>query len=328
MEDAGRRLLGLARQAHIDRRFELLEDISNFTCKLLPDTRFARTAQYHRAYCSYQKRKDDQSRAELEISIEFTPPSYKPGALLALACTYLHANHIPDFAAISRDAIRASRGISILSEVHGLRNIAISRSLEGDHLRALAIFESLSPITDSIAVQYPADRLSHLNSLAIELGEVGRVNEANRIIDYVLSTPLAKNQPEWQHTKLELATKTNQVFPAFTMALGVPAEHLPQNRLEAESKAPDPQEEAQTNSQAKVATECRPYRHNGGQVVRILSRESRRALVVCSARPNGSTATQVAIQQRRNTPGLALQLISVDRGYAVSPPARAPPARL
>ena len=43
-----------------------------------------------------------------------------------------------------------------------------------------------------------------MNSLAVELGEVGRRYEARNIIRHVLASPLALAYPEWQETAEEL----------------------------------------------------------------------------------------------------------------------------
>ncbi|MGH9761457.1 MAG: hypothetical protein ACREAC_11565, partial [Blastocatellia bacterium] len=156
--------------------------------------------------------------------------------------------------------------------------------------------------------------------------------EAKRIIDFVLRSPLAKNRPQWHDTKLELAIKPRLAFSPFVMALGSPVQHRLQNELEAEPNASERDKDAQTDSQAKAATECEPYRVSAAHVISSQSQELRRAVVVCSARTKDSTitprATQFAIQPGKNVPRLSFQPIYADRGYAVSPPARAPPARL
>ncbi|MGH9763129.1 MAG: hypothetical protein ACREAC_20070 [Blastocatellia bacterium] len=166
---------------------------------------------------------------------------------------------------------------------------------------------------------YPADFYDLLNSIAIEVGELGRVDEAQRIIDRVLSTPFAKNCPHWLDTKVELASKRQLVFAPFTIALGAPDASQSQNEVEAQSEALDLHE----GLQASQSEECKP------------------AIVVRRARTCYSIAswlvTRFDIQPGRNTPRLSssigslletFQPIYADRGYAISPPARAPPTRL
>ncbi|MGH9825608.1 MAG: hypothetical protein ACREDR_20445, partial [Blastocatellia bacterium] len=207
---------------------------------------------------------------------------------------------------------------------------AIARSILGDHNAALSMLESLLPAVREIARWYPADFFSHLNSLAIELGEVGRVDDANLVIDYALSTPFARNQPEWHDTKLELATKPRLVFPAFTMALGAPVEPQPLNESEALPRPFELQEPAEAESQTRTA-ERRPYSHHLEKSAKSQSRQCKPVVLVRRGRIEAPLATtlraRLAIRHGRGAPGLNLQPVHAGRGYTLSPPARAPPVR-
>ncbi|MGH9762770.1 MAG: hypothetical protein ACREAC_18260, partial [Blastocatellia bacterium] len=97
-----------------------------------------------------------------------------------------------------------------------MRAVAIMQAIEGDHSRSMAALQALLPQTLYLSRWYPTDLYDHLNSMAIELGELGRVDEAIQIIDQVLRTPLANNFPQWLDTKVELASKRQLLFPAFT----------------------------------------------------------------------------------------------------------------
>ncbi|MGH9823485.1 MAG: hypothetical protein ACREDR_09565, partial [Blastocatellia bacterium] len=156
MDSAGQLLLALGKHARINRRFDLLETISSLTCDLLPDTNFAKTALYYKAYCLHQRGgvSTAQGRAQLETAIDLAPPNYKAGALLALACSYLDSAEIVEFATVSQEAARAARGVDTLSEIHALRNLAISRALLGDHTQALSMLRSLLPIMREVATSY------------------------------------------------------------------------------------------------------------------------------------------------------------------------------
>ncbi|MGH9761926.1 MAG: hypothetical protein ACREDR_27085, partial [Blastocatellia bacterium] len=331
MDATGALLLGLAKQARVSRRFDLLEAISNLTCNLLPDTPFARTALYYKAFCLHQNGRVStaQARTQLETAIGLAPPNYKPGALLALAASYRDTGEIVEFAAVSHEAAKAARTVDTLSEVHALRNLAISRALLGDHTNALSMLSSSLPIMRNVATSYPSDFFSHLNSLAIEMGEVGRIDEANRLIDFVLRNPLAKHRPQWHDTKLELATKPRLVFPAFTMALGAPADARTQNDSKSLASPLELQEQAEAESQP-TSTESRPNSDQLAQSGKSRSRQCKRAVAVCRCRVQDLFATplahRLAIQLGRSVPRPTFQPVHTDPGYAVSPPARAPPA--
>jgi hypothetical protein len=80
------------------------------------------------------------------------------------------------------------------------KNIAILKSVEGDHRGALADLERLSPLARLIAPWYPHEYYDYLNSLAVDLGEVGRSQEALRASRIALESPYASAYPEWRET--------------------------------------------------------------------------------------------------------------------------------
>lgn len=300
----GRSLLQLARHAHANRRFDLLESVCDSITALLPDTPFARTARYHKAHCLRIKGNPEQARVLLSQSIELAPAEFKARALLTFAGTFFDTGETRELAAFSAEALNASRGRDILSEAQAVRNLAIANAVEGNHEAALNTLERLLPTMRIIGAFYPVDLLSHLNSLAIELGEVGRVDEANKVIDYILGTPYADRQPEWHNTKLELATKPRKVFAPFTMSLGAPRQSV--ERLEPKSERIRLQSCDKSQHSKKARHSKKPQRSKKPvEFQRTLQRKlhrTHRDRIVRSPHP---------VQARS--------------GYAVSPPARAPP---
>jgi len=56
------------------------------------------------------------------------------------------------------------------------------------------------PFVRMIASEYPFLWYQHLNSLAIELSEVGRIEEAQNICRVVVASPYVRAYPEWRET--------------------------------------------------------------------------------------------------------------------------------
>ena len=316
-EKAGRYLLGVARQARVNRNTDAVETISDWIAERLPETVFAHTARYHKAHCFHRRGSTETARLLLHEAIALAAPAYKPRAILTLAATYLDASDTTEGADLCVAALRASRGTDVLSDLQALRNIAVTHAIRGDHKTALAMLESLLPTARTLNIWYPADFLCHLNSLAIELGEVGRVEEANRVIDSVLRSPFAKNRPQWHDTRVELATKPRLVFTPFTLALGSvaePEETRTEDRRHLEppvalTVATDVKQESRRRHSQQAATRNRCI-----DDLKI-SRDSAIVLFPIGTEPSMRSAAVLPV----------LQAAAARLAYAIFPPARAPP---
>ncbi|HKV38823.1 MAG TPA: tetratricopeptide repeat protein [Blastocatellia bacterium] len=299
-ERVSRQLIALAREARLARQTEALENIGEALIGLPLSPDIQRVGRYYLAYCWQARGEIAKGRDALEQTLDRIVPDYRPRAILALGTSYYDAGEFDASAPIYLEAIRAARGVDPLTTCQSLRGLAIIRGISGDHNRALADLSSLLPTMRTFGRLYPADYYDYLNSCAVELGEVGRVEEATRIIDEVLRTPFAKNFPYWLETKLELAAKPRRVFTPFTLALGSPVV-LPDCE-------PCVQIDAQPGPQTTVRTA---------------------PLVALSIAPFCIFTPRLnRIAGERGMPARSLAPIPALPGYSVSPPARAPPAYL
>ena len=107
-----------------------------------------------------------------------------------------------------------------LTQCMALRHLAVIRSIHGDHRGALSDLKRLLPIMHWVGAIYPSEYCEHLNSLAVELGETGNVEEAHRAVDFALSSQFASAYPHWKETKLELASKPERPFAPIVFAVG------------------------------------------------------------------------------------------------------------
>ncbi len=93
------------------------------------------------------------------------------------------------------------------------KKIAIIQSIEGNHKGALQFLEGSFSLIRSISKHFPAHYYNYLNSLAVELGEVGRLNEAQVVCSIALASPFAPAYPEWAETRDELEAKRTSATP-------------------------------------------------------------------------------------------------------------------
>ena len=85
--------------------------------------------------------------------------------------------------------------------------IGIIQSFAGDHKGALHNLEKLWPLVNNIARQDPFYFYLYHNAVGVELGEVGRVEEAQAACKIALASPFASAYPEWNETRQELEAK-------------------------------------------------------------------------------------------------------------------------
>src|SRR5689334_7833440 len=79
--------------------------------------------------------------------------------------------------------------------------IAIYKSREGFHQQPLGDLENLYMLAH---YAQPVVFFDYLNSLAVELGAVGRKDEARNIMRVVLASPFIHAYPEWRETAEDL----------------------------------------------------------------------------------------------------------------------------
>jgi hypothetical protein len=94
------------------------------------------------------------------------------------------------------------------------QNIAVLKSIEGDHKGALSGLEKVFPLVQALGRIEPYKYHHYLNSLSVELIGVGRFEEANNVCKIVLASPFINAYPEWRETAAEAALRgyTSRLF--------------------------------------------------------------------------------------------------------------------
>ena len=164
-------------------------------------------ARYYEALCTWRRGDTDAARRSLERVIEESPQQYRARALQIIGLTYHECGDVDAAVPLYVAAGKAAANCDLLTAAYSQSMTAVVRSLHGDHQRALADLEKLFPVFREVCKYYPAPYYEFLNSLAVELGEVGRIAEAEAACAIALASPFAAVYPNWTETRDEIVAK-------------------------------------------------------------------------------------------------------------------------
>ncbi|HKV38629.1 MAG TPA: hypothetical protein VJX67_05415 [Blastocatellia bacterium] len=327
IENAGRKLIDLCRQGWLLHRIDAVEHAAGVMLGLPLRIGTRNVARYYQAYCL--ARRGDAGRAAeiLDRIIDRVDAAFRPRATLALANTYYYGGRLRSSAPIYLEAARVAAHFDPLTEAQALRMLAVIRSIDGDHNGALTDLERLLPFMHRLAHHYPSDYYDYLNSLAIELGEIGRIEEANRAIDIILASPLASRFPHWLDTKLELATKPRRAFTPFVMALGSPAAPMPSYSACQAEPAQEPRPSPSVAAIKDPMAAEHAAQKSPSRVIEAAAVRHWTSLFLLAAQQAGAAeSSTIGVRNERFLAAGRGRPRSLS-GYAISPPSRAPPVR-
>jgi tetratricopeptide (TPR) repeat protein len=211
----GDRLIDLAEQAHSFRRMDMLEGISEMLTGLRLPGEYGDIGRYYQALCIHKfgLGNVEQALRLLEPLADHAPLKYRAKAMLSMGSMYIRMGDNQLARSLFLEALRAAadnRFFDPLTAVTTHRTIAVLQSMQGDHRRALDDLERISSLVRSVAHWHPQLRDDYLNSLAVELCEVGRLEEAWNVSQTVLASPFAPAYPEWSETNDEIARRSRR----------------------------------------------------------------------------------------------------------------------
>jgi tetratricopeptide (TPR) repeat protein len=203
----GRRLAAISRYALLSRQMDVVEQVSQIMLALPISDEFRNLGFYYQANSLSWQKDFNQARQLFESIVDKVTPEYRARALQCIGATYFD-NGQPDAALpFYLSAGKIAADCDLLTVVESQKMTAVVRSIHGDHKQALALLENVFPLVRAIGKHYPAKYCDFLNSLAVELGEVGRVDEAQAACSIALASPFAPAYPEWAETRDELEAK-------------------------------------------------------------------------------------------------------------------------
>jgi tetratricopeptide (TPR) repeat protein len=207
VEALGRQWAAIARHAHFARQTALVEQISHLLLQLPISDEQKAIANYYRAICIKRNGDIAGARNLLELSLGKVTPQDQARVLLSLGATYFDNGEIDHSLPYYLEAAQAARNCDPVTGVEAFRQIAIIQSIQGDHRQAVTKLESLLSYYRVIGKYHPTLYYESLNSYAVELGEAGRIAEAQNVCAVTLASPFAAAYPEYAQTRDELAAK-------------------------------------------------------------------------------------------------------------------------
>ncbi|MFP5265572.1 MAG: hypothetical protein ACLGJB_27095 [Blastocatellia bacterium] len=197
-QELGNRIITQIKVAHAFRQVEPVRELARLLINF-PIREYRIIAQYYLVWCDCRESKFNN--AALETIIEQTQ-TYKTKALSSRGTFEWYKGNNEAAFYFYTEALKASPTVSEYVDLS--RAIAVLKSQEGFHARSIQEMENLIPL---IRHAEPLARYEFLNSYAVELGEVGRKEEARNVSRIVLASPFALAYPEWQDTHADLNLK-------------------------------------------------------------------------------------------------------------------------
>ncbi|HEX8183669.1 MAG TPA: hypothetical protein VF747_02925 [Blastocatellia bacterium] len=206
----GNELVTFAQQALATRQKDALDQVSHMMMNLPLPRQYKSIGMYYHSFKLRREGGLDKARALLENLADEVPHWYRGRVIMSLAGLVFDSGDFQSALPLYLDANRAASTdgrLDLFTLAESQRQLAILKGLNGDHISAVAHLESLFPITRSAALACPSVWYDHLNSLAVELGELGRIEEASNVCKIVLASPMIGAYPEWRETGDEIEMK-------------------------------------------------------------------------------------------------------------------------
>ena len=202
------KLIALAHRAYTFRRMDIVEQVAQVLMNL-PLSRDSRSiGRYYHSFTLRRRGQVAEARALLDRLAGEVPHRYTGRVIMSLAGLVFDSGDFSSALPLYMEAGRAAATATERSDLFTLtqvqRQIAVLKSIDGDHIGAVAHLENLRAIARISGSQQPPLWFDYLNSLAVELCAVGRLEEAKYVSQIVLASPFASAYPEWRETRDEI----------------------------------------------------------------------------------------------------------------------------
>jgi tetratricopeptide (TPR) repeat protein len=223
--DLGNKLVAIAEYAYPIQDNEALEEAALLMMALPLAGGYRIIGAYYLGLCAIRTLDFAEARRILSYVASCSIPTYRARALNSLGRVYLREGNVPLALESTLESTRIASSGGVLDTMPLMvaqLNLAIIDSVVGNHKRSLRDLEDLFPIVETMGLSYPQEYFSYFNSLALEMGEAGRFQEARNVIDRVLRSPIAHAYPDWFATRDEIIEKEGRA-PGKFVAFGTTA---------------------------------------------------------------------------------------------------------
>ncbi|HST19791.1 MAG TPA: hypothetical protein VLR90_01630, partial [Blastocatellia bacterium] len=194
------RLIQLAEQAYAFRQFDKVKALGQILSNI-PIKHYQAIGHYFLAVAANSMGNGDQDKARklFELAVDTAPDEYKVKAILSLGALAFNRSDFDSALYFYQETIKAGK-LSAAS-LQAIRGTSTIRAIEGSHAQAVKELENALPLIKYAPAQTYFDIL---NSYSVELGEVGRTDEAEHVSRLTIASPFAPYYPEWQSTFSEI----------------------------------------------------------------------------------------------------------------------------
>ena len=208
------RLTSVADDAYLIRQFDIVGYVGRLLLNL-PFSHAERVGKYYHALTLNQGGPGDTARAATLFGqvADHAPSLYRARAMLALGGSSHNSGD-------DRTAMSYYREVMSLATHHRVfdpmtiytvnRMTAVIRGMGDDHRGAVADLETMVPLARTAGSRQPYVYYDYLNTLAVELGEVGRIEQARRASEIAIASPFARVYPEWRKTFQDIEAKSQR----------------------------------------------------------------------------------------------------------------------
>ena len=206
IESLYRFLAQIAAQASALRDVDSVDLASQIIVALPVSAQRKNIAVCDQGFCLNRKGAFEAAREIADQLLEQSlSPRLRSRSLLIKAASYFYSGAIDQSLEFYVEAGRIARECDSTALVNSLRMAAIIKSMHGDHDKAAADLESLVPLACQISSHDAEAYAATLNSYAVQLGEIGHVEQALNVVSRVAA--FSSLVPQITDTIAELQSK-------------------------------------------------------------------------------------------------------------------------
>lgn len=206
------RLASIADHGYVTRQFDVVGCAGKLLLNLPLSGQLRNAGHYYQALSLHQGGRGDRARmlSGLETVADRSSARYRAKAMLALGSNFFRVGDLETANAFYREVMRIVKLDRLFDPMiaYGVsRMIAVMRGTEGDHRGAANDLERMLPLARMASSQQPYAFYDYLNTLAVELTEVGRLGRARRASEIALASSFSQAYPEWLETWNDIASR-------------------------------------------------------------------------------------------------------------------------
>jgi tetratricopeptide (TPR) repeat protein len=247
----GYEAIRLAEHAYCLRNWIALEEASVILMNL-PISEIQQVGFYYQAITKYRRGQEAEAENQYKKLADSAPYPYRARALQSLGWICRLQGQLDEALRLNLEALQmasTNRKSNLLVKMWASWEIGFVKSLNGDHHQALKDLERDLPLIRAVAKHNPFYHYIYHADLAYELGQVGRIAEAESAVNIALASPFASAYPEWSETRDEIEQKHN--YPDLSRCF------IDRSLTESEVI---PDSTANLPAEAERATETKPVR--------------------------------------------------------------------